>query len=153
MTDSPTIENLQEVLRHTTARFNEAVAYITNKPFKVYQINSNNNPRPRVFEIPMLPFKWVESFEGLHTMMIDDNLNRTICCCRSVGSVRLPPFSHRRNERIIVIEGRIIDHNLGIAYDKQSIVDFPRHAVRDLEFIDCVFSIILTPPLDYKQNE
>ena len=146
---------LETLLKASVARYDRALAHFTGneEPFKTFDIASNQEDGHKVFEIPMIPFRWTESFTGLHTMMVDDNERRTVCICRSYGAVRLPPYSHRRNERMIVIEGKIIDCRTGVVYEKESIIDYPADVEREFEFVDCIFNLILTPPLDFKQNQ
>lgn len=143
---------LPDILKQSIARFTAAAEnFVSEKPIKVWNIHDQSDEK-RIFKIPMLSFRWEESFEGLHTMLLDDNLQRTICVCKSYGAVRLPPYSHKRNERIIVIEGKIIDHVMQKEYPRESIIDYSKDTVRDLEFIDCTFNIILTPPLDFHKD-
>lgn len=154
MTDNSKLESaLKSAYKVAVARFAAAIESVTSEePYKVYDIEANQPEENRIFRIPMIPFRWEESFEGLHTMLLDDNNHRSICICKSHGSVRLPQYTHRRNERIMVIEGKIIDHILDFSYGPDDTIDIPMNVVRDLEFIDCVFSIVLTPPLDFNNK-
>lgn len=138
-------------------RYNSAAdAMISGERFKVLELTYNNNANSNTsgtFKIPMARFKWTESFQGMFTMLLDDDSARTICACKTEGSVRIPLYSHDRNERIILIEGVIIDHTFNKTYIAGDVIDYPMTVLRSIEFIDAVFNMIFTPPLSFQINE
>lgn len=118
--------------------------------YKILELKTAEEAEGTVFEVPMIPFKWVESFEGFFTMLVNDGSSRSICMCKSKGSVRLPQYSHPRNERFIVIDGKVVDHVTEKVYNPDDVFDYPSDSTRDLEFIDCIVTLILTPCLEFK---
>lgn len=148
------IDDLMGLLSHATKRFHRASeSFVTGGlPFRVMDIEFEDTEK-RIFEIPMIPFRWSPSFEGLETMLVDETPEKTICLCRVTGSVRLPKYSHKRNERVIIASGKVIDHIMQKTYFAGDIIDYSRDVIRDWEFIDCVLTIILTPPLEYNSQK
>lgn len=149
-------DKLEEILTKSVARFDAAISNLIggDVPFKVMKINPIDGDAckaDQVFEIPMIPYQWIESFEGLETMMIDDTPEKTICLFRSHGQVRLPAYYHKRNKRMLIISGTLVDYVMNKSYEKDSIIDYPAEVVRDLEFIDCTVVVTLTPTLEFKK--